>query len=55
MALHAFDVLRKPYDIQKVNDKSRQFDKRLYDQIFVADEVEKSLSAVDTQKQASHT
>ena len=48
-------MLHKPDDIQKVNDKSSCFDKQLYDQIFVADEVEKSLLAVDTQTQASHT
>ena len=48
-ALHAFDVLQKPAEIQRVNSNSEVYDKKLCSCIFIADEVEVMLG-VDISK-----
>lgn len=49
MALHSFDTLQQPNDILKVNGSCPEFDKQLFDRMFVADEIE-SLLGVDLSK-----
>lgn len=43
MAPHSFDTLQKPDDILRVNFSCAEFDKQLFDRIFVADEIENML------------